>query len=49
MLTYAVVGYFDSETEIYISKFWNALSENNITQYGVQSKDKRPHIVFATL
>ena len=47
MYAYAFVGYLDYETETYFRKTWNDLSENNITQYGVETKGKRPHITIA--
>lgn len=47
MYTYAIVGYLDSETESCFRKVWKDLSENDITQYGVETKGKRPHITIA--
>lgn len=47
MYAYALVGYLDSETETCLQSLWKALSENNITQYGVDTKGKRPHITIA--
>ena len=38
MYVYALVGYLDYETEGYFKKIWKYLSENNITQYGVDKK-----------
>lgn len=47
MYAYALVGYLDYETEIYFKGVWKYLSENNITQYGVEKEGKRPHITIA--
>lgn len=47
MYAYVLVGYLDSEIESYFKKSWKDLSENNITQYGVAEKAKRPHITIA--
>jgi RimJ/RimL family protein N-acetyltransferase/2'-5' RNA ligase len=45
--TYAFVGYLDTETETRFRELWENLSANNITQYGVETKGKRPHITIA--
>ncbi|MBZ9688958.1 2'-5' RNA ligase family protein [Clostridium estertheticum] len=47
MYVYALVGYLDYETEEYFKNLWKDLSENNITQYGVDKKGMRPHITIA--
>ncbi len=47
MYTYALVGYLDSETETCFQRLWKDLSKNRITQYGVETKGKRPHITIA--
>jgi 2'-5' RNA ligase len=47
MYAYALVGYLDYETEECFKDLWKDLSENNITQYGVDTKGKRPHITIA--
>ena len=47
MFAYALVGYLDDETEAWFRKSWEELSEKNITQYGVETKGKRPHITIA--
>jgi len=47
MYVYALVGYLDDETEACFRKSWEELSEKNITQYGVETKGKRPHITIA--
>jgi 2'-5' RNA ligase len=47
MYAYALVGCLDSKTETCLQSLWKALSENNITQYGVETKGKRPHITIA--
>lgn len=44
---YAFVGYLDTETEARFRELWKNLSDNNITQYGVETKGKRPHITIA--
>ncbi|MGH4123464.1 MAG: 2'-5' RNA ligase family protein [Clostridium sp.] len=46
MYAYALVGYLDNETESCFKKIWKYLSENNITQYGVDTKGRRPHITI---
>jgi len=47
MYAYAFVAYFDYETENYFRQIWKDLSESNITQYGLETKGKRPHITIA--
>ena len=47
MYAYALVGYLDNETEACFKKLWKDLSENNVTQYSVETKGKRPHITIA--
>jgi 2'-5' RNA ligase len=47
MYAYILVGHLDNETESCFRKTWKDLSENNITQYGVEGKGKRPHITIA--
>lgn len=47
MYAYALVGYLDYETEECFKDLWKGLSEDNITQYGVSTKGKRPHITIA--
>jgi len=47
MYSYALVGYLDNETELCFKNLWKDLSEMNITQYGVDTKGKRPHITIA--
>lgn len=47
MYTYAVVGYFDFEIEAQFKKVWSVLNESNISNYGVVSNSKRPHITIA--
>jgi 2'-5' RNA ligase len=47
MYAYALIGYLDNETEAYFKKLWKDLSEENITQYGIETKGKRPHITIA--
>ena len=47
MYAYALVAYLDYKTEACFKKLWKDLSENKITQYGVETKGKRPHITIA--
>ena len=47
MYEYAFVGYLDHETEVIFREFWEDLSEQNISHYGVETKGKRPHITIA--
>lgn len=47
MYEYAFVGYLDYEVEAKFNKIWSDLSENKITQYGVENKGKKPHITIA--
>ncbi len=47
MYAYAFVAYFDYKTEELIKKLWKNLSEKDITQYGIKTKGKRPHITIA--
>lgn len=47
MHAYALICYLDNESELCFKKLWKDLSENNITQYGVDPKGKRPHITIA--
>jgi len=47
MYAYAFVAYLDSESEKTLVQLWKELSKNNISQYGVESKGKRPHITIA--
>jgi RimJ/RimL family protein N-acetyltransferase/2'-5' RNA ligase len=45
--SYAFVGYLDTEAEAQFIELWKNLSANNITQYGVETIGKRPHITIA--
>lgn len=47
MYAYAFVGYLDHETEVIFKNLWKDLSDKNITNYGIESKGKRPHITLA--
>jgi 2'-5' RNA ligase len=47
MYAYALVAYLNNETEDEFNRLWKYLSENNITQYGAETKNKRPHITIA--
>lgn len=47
MYAYAFVGYLDHETEVNFQGLWKDLSEKDISQYGVETKGKRPHITIA--
>lgn len=44
---YALVAFLDNETEHNIRSLWSGLSENNISKYGEEEKDRRPHITIA--
>ena len=44
---YAVLAYFDFETEVKLKQFWRELYELGITDYGVIPKNRRPHITLA--
>lgn len=44
---YAVLAYFDFETELKLKQFWRELDELGITDYGVSPKNRRPHITLA--
>lgn len=47
MYEYAFVGYLDYETELYFENLWRELRDKGITQYGTETKGKRPHITIA--
>lgn len=47
MYAYALVGYLDSESETLFKEIWKDLSLRGITNYGVDTKGKRPHITLA--
>lgn len=47
MHVYAVIGYLDNETEIKFKNLWKILSDRGITNYGIETKGKRPHITIA--
>lgn len=47
MYAYAFVGYLDHETETFFQSLWKDLSDTDISQYGVETKGKRPHITIA--
>lgn len=47
MYSYAFVGYLDYETEAQLKSLWKDLSDANITQYGIETEGKRPHITIA--
>jgi 2'-5' RNA ligase len=47
MYAYALVAYLDYETEACFRTLWRDLSEKSITQYGVETTGKRPHITIA--
>lgn len=44
---YALLAYFDHETELELQQFWFELNELGITDYGVIVKNRRPHITLA--
>lgn len=43
MYAYALVCFLDNESEKCVRKLWKGLSENDISKYGLESEDKRPH------
>lgn len=47
MFAYAVVGYLDNETENKFKNIWRSLSDKGLTNYGFETKGKRPHITIA--
>lgn len=47
MRNYAVVAYLDSQINNQFTSLWQALSDQNITDYGVRPKGKRPHLTLA--
>lgn len=47
MYAYAFVGYLDKETETNFKNIWKDLRDKNITDYGMKTKGKRPHITIA--
>ncbi len=47
MYEYAFIGYLDYDTEVYFKNLWIELSNKGITQYGIETKGKRPHITIA--
>ena len=47
MVSYALVAYFDKETENKFKRLWQHLSEKDITYYGIENKERRPHITIA--
>lgn len=47
MYAYAFVGYLDHKTETFFQSLWKDLSDKDISQYGVETKGKRPHITIA--
>lgn len=44
---YAVLAYFDCETELKLKQLWRELYELGISDYGITPKDRRPHITLA--
>lgn len=44
---YALLAYFDHETETKLKQFWVKLNELGISDYGVAVKDRRPHVTLA--
>lgn len=47
MKSYALVAYFSNEIEDKIIDIWKSLNELKISSYGVENKERRPHITFA--
>lgn len=44
---YALLAYFDQETELKLKQLWIELYELSITDYGIVVKDRRPHLTLA--
>ena len=44
---YALLAYFDYETELQLKQLWGELHELGITDYGIAVKDRRPHLTLA--
>lgn len=47
MKSYALVAYFCNEIEDKIFEVWKTLDELEISSYGIENKERRPHITFA--
>ncbi|MGG0731207.1 2'-5' RNA ligase family protein [Bacillus paramycoides] len=45
---YAIVAFFDDSTEQYLEEIWRELREHSISNYSIETKDKRPHITLAS-
>lgn len=44
---YALLAYFDEETELNLKQLWIELHERGLTDYGIVVKDRRPHLTLA--
>lgn len=45
-MPYAIVGYFDNETDLFIKSLWKELADNNICNY-LYNSENNPHIKFS--
>ncbi|WP_074033521.1 2'-5' RNA ligase family protein [Exiguobacterium sp. AT1b] len=45
---YALVAYFDEETDAEVQKLWNSLKEEGISSYAFEIKNLRPHITLSS-
>ncbi len=44
-MAYAIVGYFDSITDLFIKSIWKELADNDICNY-LYNSENNPHIKF---
>ncbi|MFS0868750.1 2'-5' RNA ligase family protein [Paenibacillus xylanilyticus] len=44
---FGVVAHFDQNTELYIKQVWKELSDNAVSKYAEEVRDRRPHITIA--
>lgn len=47
MKSYALVAYFNNDLEDKLIKIWKSLAELRISNYGVENKERKPHITLA--
>lgn len=45
-MAYAIVGYFDKDTDNFIKSLWKELADNNICNY-LHNSENNPHIKFS--
>ncbi|MEW4353463.1 2'-5' RNA ligase family protein [Streptococcus pneumoniae] len=45
---YAVIAVFDEETNKEIRRIWHSLAQENISHYGMEIPNRRPHITLAS-